>query len=144
MFLYIPLPTQVQTVTGSTRISVVGPLVASLKNSCFFRFWISYQPDRCPHPFHPGLTHFFLIFLMSSISFFSFYFIPEEFSFNSFWISPASIFPVSPLYSQNMDGLGGAWFTEVHLDLLTDARWEEEMGTPVSGVGTNSKFFPQP
>lgn len=109
----------------------------------FFHFWTSYQPDRCPHPLHPGLTLFFLIFLMSSISFF-FWFHAWRIFFNSFWISLASIFPVSPLYSQSMDGLGGAWFPEVHLDLLTDARWEGEMGTPVSGVGTNSKFFPQP
>lgn len=25
----------------------------------FFRFWTSYQPDRCPRPLHPGLTLFF-------------------------------------------------------------------------------------
>lgn len=111
----------------------------------FFPF-LDFLPARSLPPPLPSWVNsfFFPIFLVSSISFFSFYFMPEEFSFSSLWISPASIFPVSPLYSQNMDGLGGACFTEVHLDLLTDARWEEEMGTPVSGVGTNSKFFPQP
>lgn len=67
---------------------------------------------------------------------------PEEFSFNGVWIPPPSIFPVSPFYSQSMDGLGGAWFTEVHLDLLTDARWVGEMGPPFQVSEQTADSFP--